>query len=336
MAYLRLGLILLIAGLLALWVYLVDRLAGESLDLAPAAETKSLESKPFRFATNDDCEECHREIFDEWIDDQHALSWFNRPLLPQDPKRTECNNCHAPLPILEVGVETLPRIRSDRFHEGVGCLECHRNSDHVEGPLPAADAACNPRHNSLFNESVICSSCHAPHGSMEEWRNSEWARKGYTCQACHMPLVNAPVVSGGTPQRRRSHRMVSQRDSGVLAGALELEVRLFSGQVEIGLTNTGAGHNVPGEIFNRELFLKTEIFDTAGALTAKHRASFKTVRREQRASIPSTQLRPGERRSLFYDLETAHGKIRILVGYKLLLYVPDQDAMRVHEREMEF
>ena len=93
---------------------------------------------------------------------------------------------------------------------------------------------------------------------------------------------------------------------------------------------------MPGEIFNRELFLKTEIYDREGELRSERRESFKTVRREQRASIPSTQLEPGERRSFIYELGREHGKIKVRVGYKLLLYFPDQQALPVHEREIDF
>jgi hypothetical protein len=347
MRLLRGLLIVLVAAILVGWIAWVRRLAHEPLDGARAAgdvlerrapETlDGLEELPFTFTSNTDCEPCHREIYAEWFEDQHAQAWFNTPLLAQDPKRVECNNCHAPRPILEVGLDKLPLIRSERFEEGVGCIECHRNQSHVEGPVPSSRAACNPRRNPVFDGSTVCAPCHAPHGSFDEWRTSAWAMKGYGCPTCHMPIVDSPAVTGGPARRRRSHRMRSQRDPQMLREALTLELTLLGGgRVEVSVTNSGAGHNVPGEIFNREVFLSTVVLDGKGEPLARHRESFRTVRRESRASLPSTQLRPAERRAFTYDLGTGHGTITASLGYKLLSFIPDDRAIPILEKELEF
>ncbi|MBI4605247.1 MAG: hypothetical protein HY721_25065 [Planctomycetes bacterium] len=332
--------ILLLSGALASWVYAVHRLAGRppggpSAASRPAARPEAIAPGPFAFRSNEECEPCHREIYEEWVDDQHALAWFNEPLLPQDPLRVECNNCHAPRPVLETGIEALPVIRGERFEEGVGCIECHRNGGHAEGPLPSAEAPCNPRRNPAFTGSAICASCHAPHGAIDEWRGSAWAAKGYTCQACHMPLVDAPSVTSGPVRRRRSHRMRSQRDPEVLREAVRLEARLVEPrEVEVSLTNAGAGHSVPGEISNRELFVRTVVTDAAGREVARHRESFQAVRREQRASVPSTQLRSGETRTFRYALGAERGKVTVSVGYKLLAHIPDERSVLVWREEI--
>lgn len=287
-----------------------------------------------RFSSNNDCRDCHLEIFEEWLSDQHAQAWFNEPLLPQDPKRTECNNCHAPLPVLETGVLELPKIRGDRFEEGVGCIECHWNVDHVEGPRPASDAACAPRFNPLFSKSEICASCHAPHGTLDEWRETHWAQQGDQCQECHMPWVDAPSVTGGPPRRRRSHAMRSQRDPEMLREAVRMEVSLSQQVLQVELENHGAAHNVPGEIFNREMFLMTVWRDAEGEEVGRHRESFKTVRREQRATNVSTQLRPGEVRSFEYPAPFGAVRAQVRLGYKYLLYLPDSTAVSVWEKEV--
>jgi len=207
----------------------------------------------------------------------------------------------------------------------------------MEGPRPARTAPCNPAVNPQRSESIICASCHAPHGSLGEWQASDWARKGYECQTCHMPLVDAPAVTGGPPVRRRSHRMRSQRDPDVLRGAVSLETRLLrDGQLEVLAANVGAAHNVPGEISNREMFLLTRVTNREGLLVAEHRESFKTPDRKQRASIPSTQLRPGETRRFAYALGAPHGKVEVFLGYKLLLFVPDDRSILVWEKSLEF
>ncbi len=342
MSALRVSAIVLLAAGLAGWIVAVWYLADQPLEEVGGAggelggSDQAIALRPFRFRSNEECEPCHREIFDEWFEDQHSKAWFNQPLLVQDPKLTECNCCHAPRPVLETGIEALAVIRTDLFHEGVGCIACHVNVDHVEGPRPSSDAACNPRENPTFTQSRICASCHAPHGSLDEWKQSEWATKGYTCQSCHMPLVDAPVVTDGPPRRRRSHRMRSQRDPEFLRGALELHVAIASGKVDVRIANTGAGHNVPGEIYNRELFLLTTVFDSDGVERFEQRESFKTVRRAQRASETSTQLRSGETRRFEYDLPIEHGRVRVRVGYKFLVLHSDNLAVPVFEREAEF
>ena len=131
--------------------------------------------------------------------------------------------------------------------------------------------------------------------------------------------------------------MRSQRDPEILRQALALELTLLGGgRVEVSVTNAGAGHNVPGEIFNREVFLTTVVLGAGGEALGRHRESFKTVRRESRASIPSTQLRPAERRAFTYELGAGHGTITASLGYKLLSFIPDERAIPILEKELEF
>lgn len=327
---------LLIVSALVAFVLGVRRFAREPLQERGRPVPGTPGSGALAFASNADCRPCHEEIWDEWAEDQHALAWFNEPLLPQDPKRTECNNCHAPEPILETGLDTLAVIRTARFEEGVGCIECHRNGEHVEGPLPGRAAACDPRENAVFTTPSVCAPCHAQHGSLDEWQASEWSRKGFTCQACHMPLVERASASGGPPRSVRSHRMRSQRDPSLLREAVALEARLDERRIAVSLANVGAGHNVPGEIFNRELVLATRVLDPAGGELAAWRESLKTVKREQRSSEPSTQLRSGETRAWSYSLPAGHGTVEVRVLYKSFYLMPDAAAQEVHARTLQF
>ncbi|MBI4563516.1 MAG: hypothetical protein HY716_02335 [Planctomycetes bacterium] len=342
----RIALIVLTAAGLAGGILLVRKLAREPLRPPapsrpaepPPRRTAAVKKSPYTFKSNADCRDCHLEIWEEWKADQHSQAWFNTPFLPQDPKRTECNNCHAPEPVLEVGFEKLPIIRTARYEEGVGCIECHQNVDHVEGPLPTAEAACNPVHNKTFTDSRICNSCHAPHGTYDEWLASEWSKKGTTCQTCHMPEVERASSTGGPVRKARSHKMRTQRDITMLKESVTLDVKVDGGKIRITLANDGTGHNVPGEIFNREMFVRTWIYDKEGnqALDEPHRESIKTVKREQRATETSTQIKPGETRAYTYDLPIEHGKVRVEVRYKFLFLEMDDWAKLVHEKEIEF
>lgn len=331
--------ILAVVALLVSFVLVVARLADEPLQeqaVLGAAPAPAVAGRPFTFASNADCRPCHREIWDECAADQHAQAWFNEPLLPQDPRRTECNNCHAPEPILETGIEELAVIRTARFEEGVGCIECHRNGDHVEGPLPGADAPCNPVENAAFTTSNVCNACHAPHGSFAEWKGSAWAERGMTCQGCHMPLVERPSAAGGPVRTVRSHRMRTQRDPALLREAMSLDVALERGALAITLTNTGTGHAIPGEIFNREIFVATRFTSADGRELAVHRESLKTVRREQRSTESTTQLQAGAARTWTYPLPEAPGSAAVTVGYKSFYLMPDEAAVEVHAETLAF
>lgn len=315
-----------LASGLALFVVRVRTLAREPL--APGTAAAPL------FATNEACRDCHREIWDEWQADEHSRAWFNEPFLAQDPKKSECNSCHASRPILEVGLDQPAEIRAARFEEGIGCLECHANVDHVEGP-DGGTGACAPRANPAFRASEVCAPCHAAHGTLDEWRASTFAAAGMTCQTCHMPEVTRPDGSGGTPRRARSHRMRSQADPTMLQEALRLEAEVRGRTLIVRLANVGAAHAVPGEIFNREVFLAARALDRDGTELAHFRESMKAVRREQRASEPSTQLAAGEERRFEYELPAGAAAAELRVGYKRFYLVPDEEAVTVHARRLE-
>lgn len=336
---LRCGAILALAGLLGAFVLAVRRLAQEPLEAAAPAAVVSAAAPPrvpFAFTSNAECQPCHAEIYAEWAGDQHALSWFNQPLLAQDPKLTECNNCHAPEPILETGLGELAVIRTQRFEEGVGCLECHRNGDHVEGPLPDAEAPCNPVQNAVFAEASVCNPCHAAHGSYAEWQASEFPAQGRTCQACHMPEIERASAVGGPVRRVRSHRMRTQREPAMLREGMTLDVQVSGGRALVSLANTGTGHHIPGEIFNRELFVTTRVRAPGGEELAGWRESLKAVRREQRSTEASTQLPAGATRTWSYALPAGPGTLEVALGYKLFYLLPDASAEVVHARTLAF
>lgn len=326
MGVLRIVVAVAVACGLALFVVRVRSLAQEPLVVAAAPAPL--------FATNESCRDCHREIWDEWQADEHSRAWFNEPFLAQDPKLSECNACHASRPILEVGLAQPAEIRAARYEEGIGCLECHANVDHVEGPN-GGTGACAPRANAAFQTSEICAPCHAAHGSLDEWRGSSFAAAGMTCQTCHMPELTRPSASGGAPRRVRSHRMRSQADVTMLQEAVRLAARVEDGELVATLANVGAAHAVPGEIFNRELFLATRVVAADGTELALFRESMKAVRREQRASEPSTQLAAGEERRFAYALPAGAAAAEIVVGYKRFYLMPDEEAVRVHVERVD-
>lgn len=302
---------------------------------APADTPTPVKKFPFTFVSNAECVACHQEIADECAADEHARAWFNKPLMPQDPKRTECVSCHASQPILEVGLDKMPLVRGGRYEEGIGCIECHKMNDTVHGPLPTAEAACNPVQNKIFTDPMVCAPCHAPHGTIDEWKASEWPKKGFTCQTCHMPEVERVSAKGGTVRKVRSHKMLTQRDPEFLKKAVSVKTKIEGDTLSITITNDNTGHNFPGEIFNREAFLKTEIFNEAGERIADYRESMKTPPRPQRGTEHTSQIKAGESKTHTYTLPAGKITIVMMLGYKLFIFNPDMSATEMWKETIE-
>lgn len=329
--------VLIAGGLFAFVLHIRQRaaLTVQTPATAPAPETaRTVPKRPFAFTSNHDCRKCHTKVAGECDLDEHGQAWFNGPFFPQDPKRTECVSCHASEPILEIGLDKTAVVRSDRLNEGIGCIECHRMNDTVHGPLATTEAACNPTFNRIFTDNKICAPCHAPHGTMDEWKNSEWGRKGVTCQACHMPEVERESSDGGPVRKVRTHRMLSQRNPEFLQKAVSVTAKIEQGQAVISIHNDNTGHNFPGEINNREVFLLTRMLDREGKELSKKRESMKTPARPQRGTDPSTQIKPGEIRVYRYDFPEGATKAEILLAYKLLFFQPDYNSSKVWSGEL--
>lgn len=162
-----------------------------------------------------------------------------------------CESCHNPLGTLTGAVTPLRSVQeTTALEEGVSCVVCHTASharpQQGNGALQSnLDAVLHPRHSALLaaaparhardmqaareaplmRESALCGACHteirpttvagsAPmtfQDTYEEWRRSDYARRGVQCQHCHMaayPVAAIAQLQRGAPGRVRvSHRM---------------------------------------------------------------------------------------------------------------------------------
>ena len=163
-----------------------------------------------------------------------------------------CDACHEPLNVLSGGRTpfSTPRM-SGVLEEGATCILCHsitatdplagnaamttRLTRHYPYLDPALIMAAPSRHakdmqarrdNPLMGRSEFCGSCHteirpnAVNGqfpvhlqeTFDEWRRSDYARRGVQCQDCHMSDNPAETIAGlkqGQPvEKRLSHRFV--------------------------------------------------------------------------------------------------------------------------------
>ena len=198
----------------------------------------------------------------------------------------QCLECHAPLAL--IGDSYDRELSNPLVREGVTCDVCHTISEvqtnespgdivwdpngPKRGPLTGSldssinstePAALSPFHETqemaLFDSSELCGACHMsvwPTNGLPidwtypEWRDSEWAERGVTCQDCHMEVYSGQAAAGA-PVRDNLHRHNfpgrSDLDMVRSTATLDLKMEAVDGSVEVTVVveNTGAGHAFP-------------------------------------------------------------------------------------------
>ncbi len=210
------------------------------------------------------CGACHTDIFRDWSASLHAGSMGPGLKGQFDAKKdpaqaTSCYFCHAP------AVEQAEHIEKDgafglnpAFDErlkgsGVSCPVCHLRDGVFNGPLKrdmAKGMANSEGHafnqEAFFEDSGFCRPCHQNDDGYEfngslltntyaEWEKSPYAKKGVTCQFCHMP------------ERRHLFRGIHDKETTLSALRFDATLRRTGASTvaSLKITNTGAGHFFP-------------------------------------------------------------------------------------------
>ncbi len=238
------------------------------------------------------CGACHTAQLDGWRRSLHAramgpgLRGQLADLLVHDPASgLDCLTCHAPLaeqrPVVAAADGTFPEnqeLDPALFTSGITCAACHVRGHRRFGPPAVRDnpstvyPAGMPNHggvtrSSAFERAAFCAGCHqfdqsaAVNGkplqnTYEEWRRSEWGRRGVACQICHMP------------GRQHLWRGIHDPDMvrRALAARLDLEppaARRGELRARLVVTNHGAGHYVPTYV-TPTIVLRVVQVDAAG------------------------------------------------------------------------
>jgi hypothetical protein len=240
------------------------------------------------------CAECHGELYAQWKESKHARA-AKSELYARAQKLArsgDCARCHEPL-------AKLVEAEHPAARDGVNCDACHTMSAvdvaardakfrlqpeerRKYGPLcDAVDhyfhkMGCSPLHA----ESQFCASCHHWSaalgggdeirllGEFEEWRESAYAKKGTSCQDCHMPWQVAPVAAGAAARVNASHHGFRGEGADMRKRALHVAstVRPSGGRLrlEIVLKNVGAGHHVPTGVPDHRVVLEAATVDASG------------------------------------------------------------------------
>ncbi|AKV03620.1 hypothetical protein AKJ09_10283 [Labilithrix luteola] len=214
-------------------------------------------------STNTSCENCHRDIAEEWRGSFHRMAFtddtFQRSLALEEPsERTFCVQCHAPEKLVA---------------NGVGCISCHGEA------APRSTVTARAPHaltkDASFGTSQACASCHqftfdAEHDgrpdlvqkTLDEHAASPFA--DVSCAACHMP-----------PRRgHRDHSFAGGHALDLLRHSVRIEARRLDRDLVHVVVESSAGHAFPtGDMFRRaRLLVFGESAD--GSIVASSERSF--------------------------------------------------------------
>ncbi len=276
-----------------------------------------------RWQSSAQCRACHAEVWNEWHGSHHQIAFLNPEVrkLSEDFRNKECQACHLPRPVFEIGLgkRTLPRLT--RPDEGVDCLTCHLGAD---GGLVSRNAAptapCQPRAEPAFTGVLLCESCHNQHQTTDQFRASRFAAEGGHCNDCHMP--QAPRA--GVARRGRSHAFPGAHAPAMLRAAPRLELACTGGELVVAVTNTGAGHNLPTEERHRAVDVLARFVPATGepgAWTALYR--FRQPYRDEPGE--NTQLPAGATKTLRVPVPAGAARAEVRLWYRLNPYASDTD-----------
>ena len=282
------------------------------------------------------CRACHPSQYAEWRGSLHAGAYspgFAGQLLEGSlatpRKLRHCQTCHAPLaeqqPVAASGEEE-PRFDVGLREQGIVCASCHLRAHRRFGPprrpelpplakpLPHGGFEARPE----FGEARFCSTCHQFYdegvagkpvqNTFVEWRESQHAAEGRTCQSCHMP--------------DRAHSWRGIHDPEMVRNAVDVELvgSDLAGEpirAVLVLANRGVGHAFPTYVTPRVLLAvwqvdaaREEIEGTRAEAIIGREIDFSSSPPEERFD---TRVLPGASATLDYAVPR-HRRATSLVG----------------------
>lgn len=242
-----------------------------SLPVAPPSELFEQALRPLRQVTPPApigslsaraCGVCHATIYRQWEGSRHRQSWTNRIFAASfryEPMPW-CIYCHAPLPeqAAALGATRVAWVPIPLVAEGINCVVCHVRDGLIlsaSAPTPAGLSAHPIRQEPRLARAEFCGGCHQfniPHdqpplrytsepmqNTLDEWRHSDAAREGRSCQQCHMAGGAHEFPGAHTPEFLKRSILAHVR-------------RMPDGSISVRLQAQRVGHNLPtGDPFRR-------------------------------------------------------------------------------------
>jgi hypothetical protein len=178
-------------------------------------------------AQDTECQTCHKEFMETWLDGNHSKSvsdpifleaWevegkqgtcltchatgFDVTTGLYESGSVDCKACHSPIPA-QHPAEPMPADRSGQL-----CGECHTEtyfewqvSQHRQTDLTCVD--CHDPHATWLKAdqaSTLCANCHR--GRSSNFAHTQHASEGLTCADCHLGDLEGEIGEG---RAKRAH-----------------------------------------------------------------------------------------------------------------------------------
>jgi hypothetical protein len=337
---------------------------------AHVARPQAPEEEVVRFWPSVTCAGCHVRHVEQHLESRHERSFKNPlfqaqyfehvlPRAARDPAIEDdaraCTACHSPVSYANTrGLATSAGV-TDPSLAGVTCDLCHtitgydgpapQNGNFVAAPGPEKrgpirrEASHHGRYSALHTRSEFCAICHEAvnshgvrvKGTYTEWRRSDFAKRGFQCQDCHMSRDGVYVDGGryesgavsadglsGAPRRDRvsTHRFPGIHPGAPVEGVVSLRIELGqhpleagrAAEVTVSLDNTRTGHRLPtGSADLRLLWLEVtaQLGDRLVPLpaSARVRGSWSVADEDGDDPLVAGDVAPGSRlyRAVFLD-----------------------------------
>lgn len=287
-----------------------------------------------------------------------------------------CVNCHTPqinqLPQVVVGLvddDIGKPIYADNPHfdpelqlDAITCSTCHVRDGVVYGPFGDTDAPHPVAKGEYLLTEENCLRCHQaeamyPEQSMgcffstgEEWKASDFATSGQTCQSCHMPEVTRKLAEAFDRPERPTRRhwfggslipkhpdweeeIAPLREVFGSGAEIELVRGEESSDLVVRVTNANAGHLFPTGDPERHVDVRAVVRDAAGEALSEAEVRLGSVYKwwPQIELESDNRLRPGEHHDLALELPEGHGALQVeIVADKYRMH---KEAFDYHELE---
>ncbi|MGE5362255.1 MAG: multiheme c-type cytochrome [Bacteroidales bacterium] len=306
-----------LTGLLATSALMAPTAArGQAARAQPRPTSKALTSA-------EECGRCHRDIFRYWKASLHAQSADDARFqavftkVKEETHRQDldqiCLRCHAPALLQAQDFKWERKVS----WEGVTCDFCHsvrsvRNDPKTPFILEVGEVKSGPlrdakptvhgaRYAESFSSSMLCNPCHQfvnekgleVLSTYAEWQASPYPGQSKTCQSCHMRSTAGKVVDPTVARVAMTSVNLHEMPGGhsvtelnrALGAQITAERRGGNVDVNVQLTNRGAGHKIPTGSPLRSIVMVVQVAGGTGSAQTATRTYRRVVVDENNQEI---------------------------------------------------
>ncbi|MEH6649715.1 MAG: multiheme c-type cytochrome [Motiliproteus sp.] len=284
----------------------------------------------------EDCGTCHTKQYQDWSQSLHSKAMgpglmgqlVDMPAHARGDHQS-CLRCHAPLAEqADALVREIETGQQQGLHrQGLICAACHVRQHQRYGPkrrdgTTPADNLPLPHNgwqvSDAFEDSRFCATCHqfeadefSLNGKLlentyNEWLDSDYSRRGVSCQNCHMP--------------DRKHQWKGIHDPQMVRQGVDISARIHSLEKQtidasVTIKNSNTGHRFPTYV-TPQVVLEGYQQDQQGDRIDGTESYFVVARRvalNLSQEIFDTRLAPGQTATLSYQ-QIRHPQAAVFVA----------------------